>query len=431
MGLGKTIQAIALLLSHAQKGPCLVIAPTSVCFVWLEELAKFAPTLVPHTLYNANDRKTLIDSLGKMDILICSYGLLHQAGDLLLDKSWQMIILDEAQAIKNSDTKRWKYATQLNSKCRIALTGTPIENHLGELWSIFRFLNPGLLGSLAFFQQRFSGPIEKYNDPIAKRALKNLVSPYILRRTKTEVLLELPPKIEQSILIEPSHEEIAFYEAVRVKALERISEINQSEEKNTKRFSILAEISRLRQACCHASLVDENITIASSKIKTFLTLAKNIIENKHKALIFSQFVRYLDKIKEVLDQEKIHYQYLDGSTPMKDRKRAVDDFQSGIGDLFLISLKAGGTGLNLTAADYVIILDPWWNPAVEDQAADRAHRMGQLRPVTVYRLIMKNSIEEKILTLHKNKKDLAADLLSGSDMAGKISEEELVGLITG
>ena len=430
MGLGKTIQAIALLLSHAQKGPCLVIAPTSVCFVWLEELAKFAPTLVPYTLYNINDRKDLIDSLGKMDILICSYGLLHQAGDLLLEKSWQMIILDEAQAIKNSDTKRWKYAIQLNSKCRIALTGTPIENHLGELWSIFRFLNPGLLGSLTFFHQRFSGPIEKYNDPIAKRALKNLVSPYILRRTKSEVLLELPPKIEQSILIEPTAEEMAFYEAVRVKALERINELSHSEN-NTKRFSILAEISRLRQACCHASLVNENITIASSKIKTFITLAKNIIDNKHKALIFSQFVRYLDKIKEVLDQEKIDYQYLDGSTTIKDRQCAVDAFQAGVGDLFLISLKAGGTGLNLTAADYVIILDPWWNPAVEDQAADRAHRIGQLRPVTVYRLIMKNSIEEKIITLHKNKKDLAADLLSGSHMSGKISEEELVGLITG
>lgn len=430
MGLGKTIQAIALLLSHASSGPCLVVAPTSVCFVWLEELAKFAPTLVPHTLYNTSDRMVLINSLNKMDVLICSYGLLHQVGDLLLDKAWQMVILDEAQAIKNSDTKRWKYATQLNSKCRIALTGTPIENHLGELWSIFRFLNPGLLGSLTFFQQRFSGPIEKYNDPITKRALKNLVSPYILRRTKSEVLLELPPKIEQSILIEPTAEEMAFYEAVRVKALERIKGLNQAEGKQ-KRFSILAEISRLRQACCHASLVDENINIPSSKIKTFITLVKNIIDNKHKVLIFSQFVRYLDKVKEVLNQEKINYQYLDGSTSLKDRQRAVDDFQRGVGDLFLISLKAGGTGLNLTAADYVIILDPWWNPAVEDQAADRAHRLGQSRPVTVYRLIVKNSIEEKIITLHKNKKDLAADLLSGSDMSGKISEEELMELITG
>ena len=430
MGLGKTIQAIALLLSHAAIGPCLVVAPSSVCFVWLDELAKFAPTLVPHTLYNASDRKALIASLGKMDILICSYGLLHQAGEVLLEKEWQMTVLDEAQAIKNPETKRWKYVTQLNSQCRIALTGTPIENHLGELWSIFRFLNPGLLGSLAFFQQRFSGPIERHHNPTAKRALKNLVSPYILRRTKSEVLLELPPKIEQSILIEPTMEETAFYEAVRMKALERIQQLDVAEN-NTKRFSILAEISRLRQACCHSSLVDENMTIESSKVKTFLTLVKNIIDNKHKALIFSQFTRYLTKIKEALDKENISYQYLDGSTSMKERQKAVDDFQAGIGDLFLISLKAGGTGLNLTAADYVVILDPWWNPAVEDQASARAHRMGQQRPVTVYRLIMKNSIEEKIITLHKNKKDLAADLLSGSDMSGKISEEELVGLIAG
>ncbi len=428
MGLGKTIQAIALLLSHAPAGPCLVIAPTSVCFVWLEELAKFAPTLMPQTLYNASDRKALIDSLGKMDILICSYGLLHQAGEFLVAKAWKMVILDEAQAIKNPETKRWKYAIQLNSPCRIALTGTPIENHLGELWSIFRFLNPGLLGSLSNFQQRFSGPIERLQDPAAKRALKSAVSPYILRRTKSEVLLELPPKIEQAILIEPSKEEIAFYEAVRMKALERIQQLDETESQK-KRFSILVEIGRLRQACCHASLVDEHMNIESSKIKMFLMLLKNIIDNKHKALVFSQYVRYLDKIKAILNEEQIEYQYLDGSTSMKKRQAAVEAFQSGKGDAFLISLKAGGTGLNLTAADYVIILDPWWNPAVEDQAADRAHRMGQLRPVTVYRLIMKNSIEEKILGLHKSKKDLAADLLSGADVSGKISEEELVGLI--
>lgn len=430
MGLGKTLQAIALLLSHAPSGPCLVVAPTSVCFVWIEELAKFAPTLQPHVLYQSSDRQALIESLNKMDVLICSYGLLHQAGDLLIKKSWKMVILDEAQAIKNPQTKRWKYATQLNSPCRIALTGTPIENHLGELWSIFRFLNPGLLGSLAHFQQRFSNPIEKNQDPVAKRSLKNVVSPYILRRTKSEVLQELPPKIEQSIFIEPSTEEMAFYEAIRSKALERIHQLNESET-NTKRFSILAEISRLRQACCHASLVDENLSIESSKVKEFLILIKNIIDNRHKALVFSQFVRYLDNIKEVLNQENIQYQYLDGSTPVKDRQRAVDAFQAGESDLFLISLKAGGSGLNLTAADYVIILDPWWNPAVEEQAAARAHRMGQLRPVTVYRLIMKNSIEEKILALHKSKKDLASDLLSGGDMNGKISEEELVGLIAG
>lgn len=434
MGVGKTVQAIALLLELAPLGPVLVVAPTSVCFIWLEELAKFAPTLNAHTLNTTDDRQVLVNSLGKMDILICSYGLLLQSREIILKKYWQIVVLDEAQAIKNHDTKRWQCAAQLKSNCRIALTGTPIENHLGELWSIFRFLNPGLLGGLQSFQNRYAIPIEKYRDPIAKRALKNLVCPYILRRTKTEVLKELPLKIEQSMLIEPTAEEVAFYEAVRIKALQRIQRLDEintqsnSSSANSKRFSILAEIARLRQACCHSSLVDANVNLESSKIKTFLTITKNLIENNHKALVFSQYVRYLDKIKETLKNEKIVYQYLDGSTPVKARQAAVTAFQKGEGDLFLISLKAGGTGLNLTAADYVIILDPWWNPAVEEQASDRAHRIGQQRPVTVYRLIMKNSIEEKIIKLHKDKKDLADDLLGGSDISGKITEEELIDL---
>lgn len=428
MGLGKTVQAIALLLEQAPMGPCIVVAPTSVCFIWLEELAKFAPTLSVHLLHNTNDREALIASLTNMDILICSYGLLHQTGDALCEKNWQLVILDEAQAIKNADTKRWQYATQLKGKGRVALTGTPIENHLGEIWSIFRFLNPGLLGTRDAFQKRYAIPIEKHRDPIAKRTLKALVQPYILRRTKTEVLKELPSKTEQAIIIEPSAEETAFYEAVRIRALERIQQLNKSQD-TQKRFGILAEITRLRQACCHASLVDEELTIESSKVKTFLTLVKNLLDNNHKVLVFSQYVKYLSIIKDVLNKETISYQYLDGSTKLDARQKSVNAFQAGEGDVFLISLKAGGTGLNLTAADYVIILDPWWNPAVEDQAADRAHRYGQQRPVTVYRLIMKNSIEEKIIKLHHDKRDLAADLLSGGDMSGKITEEELIRLI--
>lgn len=428
MGLGKTVQTIALMLEQANNGPCLVIAPTSVCFIWQEELLKFAPTLNVYNFNDNTDRSKLISSLDKMDVLICSYGLLNQEGDSLVDKAWQLIVLDEAQSIKNANTLRWQYATKLNGKCRIALTGTPIENHLGELWSIFRFLNPGLLGSMQSFQNRFAIPIERARDPIAKRALKNLIAPYLLRRMKSEVLQELPAKTEQSILIEPTAEESAFYEAVRLKALERIKALNTSQDRS-QRFSILAEISRLRQACCHSSLVDENIQLESSKIKTFLTLVNNLIENKHKVLVFSQYVRYLKKVQEILACAKISYQYLDGTTPAKDRKAAVDAFQAGAGDVFLISLKAGGTGLNLNAADYVIILDPWWNPAVEDQASDRAHRIGQQRPVTVYRLIMQHTIEEKILKLHQDKRDLASDLLSGGDMSGKITEEELIELI--
>ena len=429
MGLGKTLQAIAVLLEQAVKGPCIVVAPTSVCLIWIEELVKFAPTVNVHVLQDASDRQAMITMLGTMDVLIVSYGLLQQSEAYLTHKEWAVVVLDEAQSIKNAGTKRWKSAMQLKGKCRIALTGTPIENHVGELWSIFQFLNPGLLGSYASFQQKFLTPIEKNNDALAKRALKNLVSPYILRRTKAEVLHALPPKSEQFILIEPTTEEMAFYEALRQKALEKIQQLTGVQGK-AKRFSVLAEITRLRQACCHSSLVDESISIDSSKLKIFLETVKNLRENNHKVLVFSQYVRYLSKIRETLDHEEMTYQYLDGSTSMNDRQRAIEAFQAGEGDLFLISLKAGGTGLNLTAADYVIILDPWWNPAVEDQASARAHRLGQQRPVTVYRLIMKHSIEEKIVKLHKDKRDLAADLLSGGDVSGKITEEELMQLIT-
>jgi superfamily II DNA or RNA helicase len=365
MGLGKTVQAIALILEQSAKGSTLVVAPTSVCFNWIDELANFAPTLNLYSLHENNDRENCIKKLKQRDVLICSYGLLQQAGDFLITKKWQTIILDEAQAIKNPQTKRWKYAVKLHGKCRLALTGTPIENHLGELWSIFRYLNPGLLGNSKSFQQNFANPIEKHKNNAAKNALKHLVQPYILRRLKSEVLEELPAKTEQIITIEPSEEEQAFYEALRRQALERINNVEVN-NKNSKRFSILAEITKLRQACCHSSLVDGSINLENSKIKIFLDLVNKLVENKHKALIFSQYVRYLDKIKKILLEANITYQYIDGQTPAKKRKDAVEKFQSGEGDVFLLSLKAGGTGLNLTAADYVLHLDPWWNPAVED-----------------------------------------------------------------
>ena len=250
--------------------------------------------------------------------------------------------------------------------------------------------------------------------------------PFILRRLKTNVLDELPAKTEQTITIEPSSEESAFYEALRIQALEKMAQAPEGQ--GSKRFAILAAITRLRQACCHTALIQQEIAVDSSKTKTFLTLIKNLLDNNHKVLVFSQYVRYLNIIKIKLEQENIHYQYLDGQTAPKMRQKAVTAFQAGEGDVFLLSLKAGGTGLNLTAADYVIHLDPWWNPAVEDQASDRAHRIGQQRPVTVYRLIVKDSIEEKIIHLHKNKRDLADDLLGDGHMSGKMSEEQLMAL---
>lgn len=424
MGLGKTVQGIALMLEQAHNGPILIIAPTSVCFNWEAELQKFAPTLKVHTAYNNYKRESLIKELESFDVLICSYGLLPSLEATLVDKEWHLVVIDEAQAIKNYNTKRWGVVSKLKSTARIALTGTPIENHLGELWSICHFLNPGLLGTLNHFQKKFITPISNSNQ-IAKTALKNIVKPYILRRTKTQVLSELPPKIEQSILIEPTADEIAFYEALKVRALEKLKELGDGNN----RISILAELTKLRQACCHSTLIDPSIKISNSKLEALLELVLELKDNNHRALIFSQYVGYLKIVQKLFDDNKISYKYIDGSTPLPKRKQNVNEFQDGDGDVFLISLKAGGTGLNLTAADYVIILDPWWNPSVEDQAADRAHRIGQKRPVTVYRMITKGTIEEKIVKLHQNKRDLASDLLEGQDIGAKISDDELLGLI--
>ena len=425
MGLGKTIQSIALILEYAKKGATLIIAPTSVCFNWTEEIKKFAPTLNVYSMYDF-DRNKGISQLKKMDVLICSYGLLHHNVETLSKKNWQTIVIDEAQAIKNPETKRWRAVMKLNGKVRVALTGTPIENHLGELWSISNFINPGMLGSQKYFQNNYALPIESHKNTDKLHALKSLINPYILRRLKSDVLTELPPKTEQTIYIEPSTEEKAFYEALRKNAMQNIATLD-----GNNRLAILAEISKLRQACCDSSLVNNQVSLENSKLKEFQKTLVNIIENGHKVLVFSQYVRFLAKIQKLLQTENIVYQYIDGTTPHSQRKKNVESFQSGSGDVFLLSLKAGGSGLNLTAADYVIHLDPWWNPAVEDQASDRAHRIGQERPVTIYRFIMKDTIEDKIIKLHQDKRNLANDLLGGQDMSGKMTEAELINLISG
>lgn len=425
MGLGKTVQTIALLLERAKHGASLVIAPTSVCFNWMEELNKFAPTLNALDL-RKDDRASLIKNAGKFDVIICSYGLLQHNDDLLTDKSWETIVLDEAQAIKNAQTQRWKTVMKLKSQGRIALSGTPIENHLGELWSIFSFINPGLLGSIKHFQNKYSIPIETKQSPDRIHALRALVQPYILRRLKSEVLKELPPKTEQTIHVELTEQEATFYEALRRSTEERMKDLLAEND----RIRVLAEITKLRQACCDSSLVDSTLKLENSKLNAFIETIKNIIENGHKALVFSQFVSFLDIIKQRIEAENIAYQYLDGSTSAPKRKKAVEAFQNGEGDLFLLSLKAGGSGLNLTAADYVIHMDPWWNPAVEDQASDRAHRIGQERPVTIYRFVMRNTIEEKIIALHEHKRNLANELLSGQGVSGKLSNDDLMDLIS-
>jgi superfamily II DNA or RNA helicase len=427
MGLGKTVQALAVMLDQSEDGPCLVVAPTSVCPNWEAELARFAPTLIVHRFAAAADRSAVVAGLGPNDVLVCSYGLLHQAAALLGERVWQMVVLDEAQAIKNAQTKRARASVALQARFRLALTGTPIENYLDELWSLFNFVNPGLLGSREAFQKRFAGPIERDGDAHARQALRALIRPFLLRRTKAAVLTELPPRTEQTMQVEMAGSERVFYEALRQRALESIAALDAP--KGKRKIHVLAEITRLRRACCNPALIDADAGVSSSKLDAFLELVHDLIRNRHRALVFSQFVGHLALVRAALDAQGIGYEYLDGSTPAADRQRRVAAFQSGSADLFLISLRAGGTGLNLTAADYVVHLDPWWNPAVEDQASDRAHRIGQERPVTIYRLIMQDSIEERIVQLHRDKRDLASDLLNGAETAGRLSEDELIQLI--
>ena len=428
MGLGKTVQAMAQILTMAARGPSLVVAPTSVCLNWESEALKFAPTLNV-VMFGGANRGDILKSLKPFDLVICSYGLLQQEGEMLAAVKWQAIVLDEAQAIKNMATKRSQAAMELSGAFKMVATGTPIENHLGELWNVFRFINPGLLGSLKQFNVKFAAPIEKSQDKKARARLKKLIQPFILRRTKNQVLQELPSRTEITIKVEMGEDEASLYEALRRSALETLAGIGKVEGKGEQHLKILAEIMRLRRACCNPRLILPDSTISSAKLAAFGEIVTELRENRHKALVFSQFVGHLDLIRQYVEKEGISYQYLDGSTPAKERKKRVDAFQAGSGDLFLISLKAGGVGLNLTAADYVIHMDPWWNPAVEDQASDRAHRIGQLRPVTIYRLVTKGTIEERIVGLHQQKRGLADSLLEESDMSGKVSAEELLALL--
>ncbi len=427
MGLGKTLQALTVAVARAPQGPTLVVAPTSVCPNWIDEALRFAPTLRPIML-GPGDRAKKLQAAGPYDLIISSYGLLHQEVDLLAEVNWEMVVLDEAQAIKNRLTMRSRAAMRLSGRFKMITTGTPVENHLGELWNLFQFINPGLLGSTESFSKKFGTPIHQHSDAEARQRLKRLIQPFILRRTKSAVLDELPARTEITIKVAMKDEERALYEAVRLRAVEALQD-ESPEEAAKSHIKILAQIMKLRRACCHPRLVMPETSIPGSKLEAFAYTVEDLLANGHKALVFSQFVDHLRIVREHLDQRGIEYRYLDGSTPSKTRKQEVDAFQAGQGDLFLISLRAGGQGLNLTAADYVIHLDPWWNPAVEDQASDRAHRIGQTRPVTIYRLVMRDTIEEKIVDLHGAKRDLAENLLEGADMTGKMSADELLSLL--
>ncbi len=470
MGLGKTVQTLALLLQRAAGGPALVVAPTSVCGNWMLESARFAPGLrfelygdalggeaagldalegepdeaaeaavAPDTARRAARRRQ-VHALGPGQVLVCSYALLQIDGDVLAGRQWHSIVLDEAQAIKNPGTRRAKAAMALKGDFRLALTGTPIENRLGELWSIMGFCNPGLLGSAEQFAQRFANLIEREDDPQVKaqasRRLRRLLSPFLLRRTKAEVLTDLPPRTEIVHQVVPGPKERALLEALRQQAEDSVTQAISANaqagggsREGQNQFHVLAALTRLRRAACDPRLVAPELGIVGAKVLEFERLAIELVAGRHKALVFSQFTDFLALLRERLDLAGLSYQYLDGSTPAAERSKRVAAFQAGQGELFLISLKAGGFGLNLTVADYVIIADPWWNPATEEQASARAHRIGQQRPVTVYRLVTQGSIEEKIVRLHRSKRDLAEGILSGQDSAAPIDADQLMELL--
>ena len=339
---------------------------------------------------------------------------------------WNTAVLDEAQFIKNPHSLRAKAAFQLSARYRIAMTGTPIENHLGDLWSIFHFLNPTLLGSFKHFQLCYLRPIEQNRASEQQSLLKKLVQPFLLRRRKDDVLQDLPPITTLRHEVRLSEDETLRYAFLRRQIHDKL---RTTYGKRDHKLQVLAEITRLRRFCCHPRLVFPDAPTESSKLQVFLELAEELYDNGHRALVFSQFVDFLGLVREQLDERKLGYLYLDGSTPKDTRQARVKAFQAGEAPLFLISLKAGGFGINLTAADYVIHLDPWWNPAVEAQATDRAHRIGQERPVTVYRLVTKDTIEERIVELHREKRAIADAVLDETASATDLTSEALLELL--
>ncbi len=419
MGLGKTVQIIALLLHRARSGPALIVAPTSVCENWRRELNRFGPSLAS-VAYSGTERERHLTRLKPGNVVITSYTLLQKNVDALSAIQWSTAVLDEAQMIKNADTLRAKAAHRLEAKARIIATGTPIENHAGDVFSLFQFLNPGLLGSARSFSAAIGAAGRSNRGP------KRLLKPFVLRRTKNQVLDDLPPvtTIQRTVVMSPG--EAKLYNSVRQAALDKLDKVGVTPKG---RLQIFTELTRLRRLCCHPGLVAPDANLTSSKLESFLELAEELVAGRHRCLVFSQFTDVLALVRPLLDQKGITYQYLDGSTAAARRGSAVDAFQAGEGDLFLISLRAGGFGLNLTAADYVIHLDPWWNPAVEAQASDRAHRIGQTRPVTIYRLVTADTIEDRIVELHAAKRELADAVLAEADVAAKLSADEMRSLL--
>lgn len=415
MGLGKTLQALTVMQKAKEVDgpqPTLVICPTTVVFNWEAEIQKFAPTLSCMKL-SGIDRKQFFKEIPNYDVVITSYALVRRDIEKLQKYNFRYVILDESQNIKNALSQTAQAVKKLNSSHKLALSGTPIENKLEELWSVFDFLMPGFLMSISDFNYRYVNPIMERGDKTVEKRLKLQIYPFILRRMKRDVAKDLPDKVENIAYCELTDEQKDFYMQVLDSTKEELFKSIEQNGLEKSRLSIFSALLRLRQICCHPRLYDkENVkhVLSSGKFEKLKAMLEEIISEGHRVLLFSQFVNMLDIVKDWLEREGIAYEYLTGKT--KDRQGAVERFNNSKIPIFLISLKAGGTGLNLTGADYVIHYDPWWNPAVEDQATDRAYRIGQTKKVFVYRLITKNTVEEKIQRLKTVKRNLVDSVIS-------------------
>ncbi len=438
MGLGKTLQALAFMVARAAMGPTLVIAPTSVVANWTREAARFAPQLEVRRALQGAALEDALQGLGPNVVVVTSWDLLARHERLAKwsdrdgeGRAWPTVVLDEAHAMKNASTRRAQAARALVADFVLALTGTPVENRPYELWSLFSVVAPGLLGSLETFREGFGRDIDA-RTPEAARRLSRLIRPFLLRRTKAEVAPDLPPKTEVRVDVMLTQDERERYQRVRMAAIKELDELGpEAIQGQTGLIRVLAVLTRLRQLACHPRLVDPKAPAKSSKIERLVELAEELRGEGRKMLVFSQFTELLGLVRQAFNDAKLTYAYLDGSTPGEERVRQVDKFQSGEVDAFLLSLKAGGVGLNLTTATEVIHLDPWWNPAVEDQASDRAHRIGQDKPVTVYRMVANGTIEEQILGLHADKREMVSGLLAGTDSARPLAPADMAALLSG
>ncbi len=433
MGLGKTVQTLAHLLLEKEAGrakePSLVVAPTSLMTNWEAEAKRFTPDLKVLVLHG-KERNKAFDAIAKHDLILTTYPLIVRDAEVHQKQLYHMIILDEAQYVKNPKTSSFKTVAALKANNRLCLSGTPIENHLGELWALFHFLMPGFLGSQDQFKQLYRTPIEKKGETSRQAQLAKRVKPFILRRDKASVAKDLPEKSEILVELELNDKQRDLYETVRVAMDERVREEVDKKGISRSQIMILDALLKLRQACCDPRLVKLK---AAEKVKTSAKLEwlkdslPQFLEEGHKVLIFSQFSSLLTLLEDTLQGLDISYSKLTGQT--KDRKQQIAAFQEGDNKVFLITLKAGGVGLNLTAADTVIHFDPWWNPAAENQATDRTHRIGQNKPVFVYKLIAKGSIEERILKLQERKAALATGILEGSLKGSSLSQDDLKSLL--